>query len=143
MRVYGPNGTSVMANAPQTRRAGSATFTLDPQDASRPAASAPVRTIGGIDALIALQGVEHPAERRRRAVKRGRSALDALDELKLGLLAGMLDTAALASLKTAVGDLADESGDGRLDQVLAEIRLRVEVELAKFGPGQSAGNPAK
>jgi hypothetical protein len=142
MRIYGPNGTSVVANAPQTRRAGSGTFSIGNQDPSPPAAPAPLRTIGGIDALIALQGVEDPAERRRRAVKRGRFALDALDELKLGLLAGTLDTAALASLKAAVADLTDGSGDSGLDLVLAEISLRVEVELAKFGPSQGGGSPA-
>jgi len=32
--------------------------------------------------------VEDPLERRKRAVKRGRLALDALDELKIGLLGG-------------------------------------------------------
>ena len=37
-----------------------------------------LRTRGGINALIALQGVEDPVERRRRAIKRGRRALDAL-----------------------------------------------------------------
>ena len=41
--------------------------------------------VGGIDALIALQGVEDQAERRRRSVKSGRNALDLLDELKVGL----------------------------------------------------------
>jgi Class II flagellar assembly regulator len=138
MRIYGPNGTSVVANAPQTRRAGSGTFTLDQADPSRPAATAPPRTIGSIDALLALQGLEDTTERRRRAVKRGRLALDALDELKLGLLGGTLDTAALATLKGAVNELGQESGDRGLDAVLAEISLRVEVELAKFGPAPTA-----
>ncbi|MGA8077762.1 MAG: flagellar assembly protein FliX, partial [Xanthobacteraceae bacterium] len=83
--------------------------------------------------LLALQGVEDPTERRRRAVKHGRRALDALDELKLGLLAGTLDQATMLRLKSVTSDLQDGSGDGRLDQVLAEIDLRVAVELAKAG----------
>ena len=36
-------------------------------------------------------------------------------------------------LKSVAADLQDGSGDERLDQVLAEIDLRVEVELAKGG----------
>src|SRR5262249_18443968 len=138
MRISGPNGTSIVANTAQTRRAGGTTFNLDtpdPAQAAKPAA-APT-TIGGIDALIALQGVEDPTERRRRAIKRRRTALDALDEVKLGLLAGTLEPAALARLKSTVADLADRSGDSNLDAVLAEISLRVEVELAKFGPPQA------
>ena len=92
-----------------------------------------LRTLGGIDALIALQGIEEPAERRRRAVKHGRRALDALDELKIGLLSGGIDQGTLLRLKSVAGDLKDSSGDDRLDGVLAEIELRVAVELAKAG----------
>jgi len=92
-----------------------------------------LRMVSGIDALIALQGVEDPTERRRRAVKHGRRALDALDELKLGLLAGTLDQAIMLRLKSVTADLKDSSGDDKLDRVLAEIDLRVEVELAKAG----------
>lgn len=144
MRIYGPNGTSMVGSAAQARRTGTGTFSLDQAEESRPSKStSSLRTIGGIDALIALQGVEDPTERRRRAVKRGRMALDALDELKLGLLAGTLDTATLARLKTAVTDLGGDSGDPGLDGVLAEIGLRVAVELAKFGPPKAGPNRAK
>jgi hypothetical protein len=93
--------------------------------------SAP-RGVGSIDALLALQGVEDVGERRRRAVRRGRSALDALDALKVGLLAGTMDVAALAKLRAAAADVGSVSGDPQLDDILAEIELRAEVELAKF-----------
>jgi class II flagellar assembly regulator FliX len=90
-----------------------------------------LRTLSGIDALIALQGIEDPVERRRRAVKHGRRALDALDELKLGFLAGTLDQGTMLRLKAVAADLQEASGDDRLDSVLAEIDVRVAVELAK------------
>jgi hypothetical protein len=134
MRVYGPNGTALAAAPPAVRRTASGTFTLSETNAPQAQSAAmALRTLGGIDALIALQGVDDPTERRRRAVKHGRRALDALDELKLGLLAGTLDQATMLRLKSVTADLKDTSGDGRLDQVLAEIDLRVEVELAKAG----------
>lgn len=134
MRVYGPNGTA-LATAPTTaRRAPSGTFTVTEGTDSQPQTPAvALRTLGGIDALIALQGVEDPIERRRRVVKHGRRALDALDELKLGLLAGTLDQETMLRLKSVAADLKEGSGDQRLDAVLAEIDLRVEVELAKAG----------
>ncbi len=91
------------------------------------------RAVGGIDALVALQGVEDPTERRRRAVKRGRDALDVLDDLKLGLLGGTLDPAALKRLKAAAAELTDDPAMPGSIAVLAEIELRVEVELAKAG----------
>lgn len=134
MRIYAPNGSGSVAASPVARRAGPGTFAVAEQEAPR-GSSAPtaLRMVGGIDALIALQGVEDPAERRRRSVKGGRKALDVLDELKLGLLSGNLDQSAFLRLKSAAADLKSSSGDPGLDGVLAEIDLRVEVELAKAG----------
>jgi class II flagellar assembly regulator FliX len=54
----------------------------------------------GKDALLALQGEGDPAEQGRRAVKRGRIALDALHALKVEVLAGTLNPSALARLKS-------------------------------------------
>jgi len=136
MRVYGPNGTTVATSPPAARRTASGTFSLaNAETPHAQSAAVALRTLGGIDALIALQGIEEPMERRRRAVKHGRRALDALDELKLGLLAGTLDQGTLLRLKSVTTDLQGGSGDEKLDQVLAEIDLRVAVELAKAGIG--------
>lgn len=134
MRIYGPNGTALAVPAPQSRRAASGTFAVTEQEdapTSSPAAS--LRTVGGIDALIALQGIDDRAERRRRSLKCGRNALDVLDEIKVGLLGGALDHSALLRLKSLSADLKGPTGDPGLDSVLAEIDLRVEVELAKAG----------
>ncbi len=134
MRVTGPNGTALASTPPATRRSAGGTFTLSDTNAPRAnGAAVALRTLGGIDALIALQGVEDPVERRRRAVKHGRRALDALDDLKLGLLSGTLDQATLLRLKAVAAELKDGSGDEKLDLVLSEIDLRVAVELAKAG----------
>ena len=132
MRIYGSNAAGQVANASAPRRAASGGFSVDEGEAPQsalPAAS--LRTIGGIDALLALQGQDDPAERKRRAVKRGRTALDVLDELKLEVLGGTPGPSTLQRLKAA---LSDSSGDQRLDSVLAEIELRLEVEIAKMSP---------
>jgi hypothetical protein len=140
MRIQGPNSTAAAAPSSATRRSASGTFSLETGGAARPAAMpSAVRNIGGIDTLLALQGVDEAGERRRRAVKRGRGALDALDALKLGLLSGTLDAAALARLKSTAAGLVEPTGDPGLDTVMAEIALRVDVELAKTAmPGERA-----
>jgi hypothetical protein len=135
MRIYGPSGLGAVATAPSSKRTTSSGFAISEEDASQPnRAPSALRTIGGIDALIALQGIEDPTERRRQAVKRGRLALDALDELKIGLIDGALSPAMLARLRSATTHLRDGSGHDGLDGVLAEIELRVEVEIAKLAP---------
>lgn len=134
MRVSGPNGTALATTPVAVRRTAGGSFSVA-ENGTAPAQSPAValRTVGGIDALIALQGIEDPTERRRRAVKNGRRALDALDEVKLGLLSGTLDQATMLRLKSVAADLKEGSGDERLDAVVAEIDLRVAVELAKAG----------
>jgi hypothetical protein len=69
--------------------------------------AAPAPHLSGIDALIALDLIE----RRRREVKLGRRALEALDHLKLDLVAGTIEPAVLLRLKAVAFDLEDGSGD--------------------------------
>ncbi len=135
MRIVGSNATARLAAPAAPKRGSGGGFSVAEQEAaSRPAPAPALRTIGGIDALMALQGEEQPAERRRHAVKRGRVALDALDALKVELLAGSPGPSTLLRLRSATAGLRDASGDAALDGVLAEIELRVEVELAKMTP---------
>ena len=134
MRVYGPNGTALAATPTSARRTAGGSFSVSEQDVPRNATgAASLRAISTVDALIALQGVEDPTQRKKRAVAKGRKALDVLDTLKLGLLDGGLDQSILARLRVASEGLTERSGDAGLDLVLSEIDLRVAVELAKAG----------
>jgi hypothetical protein len=134
MRIYGPNGTNLGAPAANIRRSSSTGFVL-PEAASTPESRAAIapKAAGNIDALLAMQGIEDPVERRKRSVQRGRGALDVLDDLKIGLLVGNFDTSTVSRLRAAAANLKSTSGDPGLDAVLSEIELRVEVELAKAG----------
>jgi hypothetical protein len=135
MRIYGPNGTTLGSPAANTRRASSSSFALPeetPSSSETRAMSAP-KAAANIDALLAMQGVEDPTERRKRSVQRGRGALDVLDDLKIGLLSGNFNASTVSRLRDAAANLKASSGDPGLDAVLSEIELRVEVELAKAG----------
>ncbi|MBR0696244.1 flagellar assembly protein FliX [Bradyrhizobium lablabi] len=135
MRIYGPNGTTLGSPTSSTRRTASTGFSL-PEATSVPdevRSTAAPKAAASLDALLALQGVEDPTERRRRSVARGRGALDVLDDLKLGLLSGSFDSSTVSRLRSAAAGLKESSGDPGLDAVLGEIELRVEVELAKVG----------
>jgi hypothetical protein len=135
MRILAPNGTAMAAAAPAARRSARSGFTVSEEEAPRSTGAAGgLRAVGGIDALLALQGIEDPLERRKRAVKRGRVALDALDELKIGLLGGAFTSATLTKLQSAAANLKLGSGNPDLDAVLGEVELRVEVEIAKMAP---------
>jgi hypothetical protein len=133
MRIQATSGNAAAREAPAARRAASGGFSLaDGANATQRTAAGHLQAIAGIDVLVALQGLEDPGERRRRAVLGGRAALDALEALKLGLLSGSLDQPALNRLKAVAAELTVPTGNRALDSVLAEIDLRVQVEIAKL-----------
>jgi len=78
-----------------------------------------------------VQGLQGPTDRRKQGVKRGRHALDALDEFKIALLGGILSQVALSSPSPSPA-ASRAPRDAGLDGVLGEIELRVEVEIAKM-----------
>jgi hypothetical protein len=107
---------STLLQLTAARRTGGGSFTVSEDDSPRNAASTgSLRAISTVDALIALQGVDDPKERKKRALVKGRNALDVLDTLKLGLLDGSVDQSTLARLKVASEGLTERSGDAGLD----------------------------
>lgn len=134
MRIQSANNTALANTPAAARRAASGSFSLNESETARTStAASSLRAVSTVDALLALQGVEDFTERRKRAVAKGRNALDVLERLKLALLDGNVEPSTLARLKVAADGLADPSGDPGLDSVLSEIDLRVAVELAKAG----------
>ena len=134
MRISGPNGTNLGSPVSSTRRISSTGFALpDAASTTESRAAVAPKASANIDALLAMQGIEDPVERRKRSVQRGRGALDVLDDLKIGLLSGNFNAATVSRLRDAAANLKSSSGDPGLDAVLSEIELRVEVELAKAG----------
>lgn len=141
MKVTGPTGPSApSAGRPAKAASGfSLGATGGSNAASGPAPAAAASGVADVSALMALQGVETPMERRRRAVRRGGGLLDRLDELKLDLLSGGVGEAALERLARAVREERPEGGDPGLEAVLDQIDLRVSVELAKAELRRQAG----
>src|ERR1700694_984261 len=133
MRIYGPNGTTSVPPAGNTKRTSSTGFAL-PDAASAPETRAAVapKAAANIDALLAMQGIEADSvERRKRSVQRGKGALDVLDDLKIGLLSGNFDASTVSRLRDAAANLKSTSGDPGLDAVLSALELRGEVDLSK------------
>ena len=123
-----------MAGLVAMRRPSGARFSLD-----GPGATGTTRHVSGpssilgLDALLALQAVgDATSERRRKAVRRGHDLLDALDGLKVALLSGRVAPSELVRLRGQLRAMKEASGDERLDEIIAHIELRAEVELAKL-----------
>lgn len=135
MRIEGAkrNGPVVRRGGVSRQGGGTASFRLDAsQSASAPVNTQDLSDVAGVDALLALQGVEDPVFAKRKAVKRGHTLLDELDELKADLVAGQVSEGRLGRILALVSQARDRV-DPRLDQLIDDIELRARVELAKLG----------
>ena len=134
MKVNGVGGSSAPSTSRPASRAGDG-FRLPSSGSSSgtTAASAATTSAGvtGLSSLMALQGVEDPLERRRRAVRRGSNLLDKLEEMKLALLGGEASPVNLNALARALSESRDSVEDPGLSSLLDQIDLRAAVEIAK------------
>lgn len=103
-----------------------------------PLAGGAIGTLPGVDALLVLQRVPDPEERRQRAARRGARLLDGLEALRRGLLDGVLPEATLRELRLGLAELEAVPDQPQLQAVLTEIAVRVEVELAKLEQAAAA-----
>lgn len=92
------------------------------------------------DSLLSVQGVGEEGQRRARALARryGDEMLDRLEEIRLGLIDGAIPKERLTQLAQAMRQRRQTCSDPRLNDIIAEIELRAEVEIAKLSrPGRS------
>lgn len=138
MKVSGSSGASPTGGARASRPAsGGSTFAPiassgGAADVARTSAAGGVSSVSSLEALMALQEVGTPLERRKRATARGGRLLDALDELKIGLLDGALPRDAVERLARDAREQRTMTDDPGLDAILGEIETRAAVELAKL-----------
>lgn len=92
--------------------------------------SSPILT--GIDAIFALQEVPDALAERKQALARGDQLLDRLDDLRQGLLVGRVSQDRMADLARLARESSAKVSDPKIREVLQEIELRAQVELAKL-----------
>jgi len=128
-RTKGASASSNSAFADQLRGASSARGASAPQTGMIDHAS-----LDGVDALLAMQEVGDATDRqsRKQAQDYGEDLLDRLNGIQDSLLVGAVPKEDLMDMakKLRAGRASIE--DERINTVLDEIELRVEVEIAKL-----------
>ena len=133
MKVSGPSSLVSSGASKGASAAPSGSFSLGAAAQAAPASQASgAAAVNSVQALIALQEVGGPLERRRRAMSRAGRILDVLDEMKLAMLGGDLTTTTLDRLTRAVRDQREATEDPKLESLLDEIETRAAVEMAKL-----------
>ena len=95
---------------------------------------APASPAGRIDALLSVQEADDATEGKKhaRAQVRAEDMLDQLELLRLGLLTGVIPERHLNDLSRVIQSHRENIIDPDLMQILDEIDLRAQVELAKL-----------
>jgi hypothetical protein len=133
MKVNGPSEIKSNAISRRKKTAGGGDFSVGMGGASETdAAQGVARTVPvtSLDSLLALQEV---GERDARPFKRGEETLDLLDDIRHGLLMGGIPLSKMTALTRVIAGERGHVSDPELAQILDEIDLRAQVELAKYG----------
>lgn len=137
MRIQDP----VRTQAATTRRAGSKggvsagsgfSSLLGAEEATSTGGPSAAGPVADISAILTVQQAEDATEGRSRGLAWGRDLLDELEKMQRALLLGTLSVNQLNVMASKVRTYQN-AGDPNLDGILAEIELRVAVELAKYG----------
>lgn len=136
MKVEGPGKLRGSASVRRTGKAegGSGASFAKQLSAEAPAAAgvnaaSPLNALSGV---LAMQEVDDATARASRGKLRAQEMLDKLEEIRHGLLAGVLPGAKLVELARVVQTRRVQVDDPRLAEILDEIDLRAQVELAKL-----------
>ena len=90
--------------------------------------------VGAVDSILAVQQTADATDHRSRglAMEYGNDLLDRLDQLRVQILTGAIPKDRLQDLARRLREHKSKSDDPRLNDLVAEIELRVEVEIAKL-----------
>lgn len=137
MKVTGPGGTKGPSKSKKSGGASGSSsnfsdFMLKGTQGSSPT-SAP-QSIAQVDALLAVQGTDDPAERaaNKRARERSDKVLGALDNVRVAMLSGNVTVGDMINVADVVASHREKISDPALTAIMDEIDLRAQVELAKM-----------
>lgn len=93
-----------------------------------------INSISGMDAIFATQMADNIEERekRKKLLKRAHTLLDKLEDIRSALLVGHMPIENLINISRLVKEQREMCEDTKLLEIIEEIELRVEVELAKL-----------
>lgn len=109
-------------------------YLLDIQNAKDASVVAKSSGIGVNDAIFSTQMIndEEEKEKKKQLVKRANSLIEKLEVIRHALLDGFISRDKLIEISRFVKERKIQTSDAYLQDLIEQIELRVEVELAKI-----------
>jgi Class II flagellar assembly regulator len=133
-KIEGPGPIRTTTPVKRTGKAGAAggtSFAKHLDESSDVDATHGVGATGVVSSVIGIQEVDDALSHPSRGKLRAQDILDRLEDLRLQLLTGSISRDKLLQLAHVVNSRRAEVTDPRLAEILDEIDLRAQVELAK------------
>lgn len=138
MKIGGPKKTGGAGGTKKSSAGGNTSNTDFSQyvtgGASETAPASATQSITQLDALLAVQAAEDPTQKsaKKRARLRANTILDKLETIRLKMLGGDLTVGHMIDVADVVASHREKIDDPQLVNIMDEIDLRAQVELAKM-----------
>ena len=133
MKVEGPRrGAEKTANKKSVSGKDNGAFSALVKQAADLHKAQDTKTVTGITALPVLEDSLSGKSPEQQAKEQADTLLLQLETLRLGLLSGSLPVKVLHNLATSLQKQRPQVSDPQLLEILDEIDLRAQVELAKY-----------
>ena len=130
--VRTPSNVRRVAKTGKTGGAGFAKHLEGPDEIEGASAASASTGIGAVEGVLGAQEVDDALAGTAKGRMRAQDILERLEDLRLEILTGTLTQDKLRQLSHVVNLRRPEVTDPRLGEILDEIDLRAQVELAKF-----------
>lgn len=134
-RIDGPSPIRQAAPVKRASKAGSVSSSSFSEHLDEPegvASTSAASALGTVSGVLDIQEVDDALARAAKGKLRAQDLLEKLDDLRLDLLTGTMSKAKLQRLADVTASRRAEVSDPKLGEILDEIDLRAQVELAKF-----------
>jgi hypothetical protein len=134
-KIEGPGSvrpTQTIRRAGKTGAAGGVGFAKHLDETSEAGSSHGISGTGAVSGVLGVQEVDDALAHASRGKLRAQDILDRLEDLRLELLTGTISRDKLLQLTHVVSARRGQVTDPRLAEILDEIDLRAQVELAKY-----------
>jgi hypothetical protein len=127
------SGISQAKRAKKSGATGGAAFSEMISETGETRQAGAATPVSGVESVFAVQAVGDREGNARKAQERAELMLSRLEDIRDGLLMGMVPTDRLQDLAAAARQQREQLDDPRLSEILDDIELRARVELAKLG----------
>ena len=137
-KIEGPGSirtTAPVRRTTRTSKASGASFSKhldEPDEVDSASGAQGASALGAVTNVLGIQEVDDALARAAKGKLRAQDILDKLEDLRIDLLSGALSREKIMHLAKVVNVRRLEISDPRLAEILDEIDLRAQVELAKF-----------